>query len=84
MVFFLNNKKAILETANVIRTKRRTKQVEATVQIIYFNHLKEYLLALQDNVLSEYELSRSYRTNQNVLRLLQIQDRMEEVSPFTM
>ena len=84
MVFFLNKRKAILEADNVSRTNRRTKQDEANVQIIYFNHLKEYLLALQDNVLLEYEVSRSYRTTQNVLRLLQIQNRMEEVAPFTM
>ena len=84
MVFFLNKRKAILEAANVSRTNRGAKQDEANVQIIYFNHLKEYLLALRDNVLLEYEVSRLYRTTQNVLRLLQIQNRMEEVAPFTM
>lgn len=84
MVFFQNNKKAILEAANVGRTKRRTKQDGSNVQIIYFNHLKEYLLVLHNNVLLEYELSKSYRTTQNVLQLLQIQNRIEEVAPFTM
>ena len=78
MVFFLNNKKAILEAVNVIRTKRRTKQDEANVQIISrFNHLKEYLLALQENALLGYEVSRSFKTTQKGLGLFQIQYRME-------
>ncbi|MRN61757.1 MAG: hypothetical protein FIO03_06895 [Nitrosopumilales archaeon] len=79
-IFLLNNNKAILEAANVSRTKRRTKQDEANVQIIsIFNQLKEYLLALQENALLEYEVSRSYKTTQKGLRLFQIQNRMEKV-----
>jgi predicted transcriptional regulator len=48
-----------------------------------FNHLKEYLKTLQENGLIDYEVGRRcYRITQKGVRLLQLQNRMEEITPI--
>jgi predicted transcriptional regulator len=48
-----------------------------------FNQLREYLALLVENGLIEYEEGmRTYRTTEKGMRLLQIQNKMEEVAPI--
>jgi len=48
-----------------------------------FNQLKEYLGSLQEKGLIEYEVGkRSYRITQKGMRLLQLQNKMEEMIPI--
>jgi len=48
-----------------------------------FNQLREYLSLLVENGLIEYEEGmRTYRTTQKGIRLLQIQNTMDEIAPI--
>jgi predicted transcriptional regulator len=47
-----------------------------------FNQLREYLALLVENGLIEYEGDQTYRTTQKGMRLLQIQNTMDEVAPI--
>ena len=48
-----------------------------------FNQLREYLSLLVENVLIEYEEGmRTYRTTEKGIRLLQIQNTMDEIAPI--
>ena len=48
-----------------------------------FNQLKEYLGTLQENGLIEYEVGmRCYRITEKGIRLLQLQNKMEEIAPI--
>jgi predicted transcriptional regulator len=50
---------------------------------ISFNQLREYLALLVENGLIEYEEGmRTYRTTEKGMRLLQIQNTMDEVAPI--
>jgi len=48
-----------------------------------FNQLREYLALLVENGLIEYEEGmRTYRTTERGMRLLQIQNTMDEITPI--
>ena len=48
-----------------------------------FNQLREYLALLVENGLIEYEEGmRTYRTTEKGLRLLQIQNKLDEIAPI--
>lgn len=48
-----------------------------------FNQLREYLALLVENGLIEYEEGmRTYRTTEKGIRLLQIQNTMDEIAPI--
>ena len=48
-----------------------------------FNQLREYLTLLVENGLIEYEEGmRTYRTTEKGIRLLQIQNTMDEIAPI--
>jgi predicted transcriptional regulator len=48
-----------------------------------FNQLKEYLATLQENGLIDYEIGkRCYKITQKGIRLLQLQNKMEEIAPI--
>ncbi|HYA84225.1 MAG TPA: winged helix-turn-helix domain-containing protein [Candidatus Bathyarchaeia archaeon] len=48
-----------------------------------FNQLREYLSLLVENGLKEYEEGmRTYRTTEKGIRLLQIQNTMDEIAPI--
>jgi len=48
-----------------------------------FNQLKEYLATLQENGLIDYEIGkRCYKITQKGTRLLQLQNKMEEIAPI--
>ena len=48
-----------------------------------FNQLREYLALLVENGLIEYEEGmRTYRTTEKGMRLLQIQNTMDEITPI--
>ena len=50
---------------------------------ISFNQLREYLYLLVENGLIEYEEGmRTYRTTEKGMRLLQIQNTMDEIAPI--
>jgi predicted transcriptional regulator len=46
-----------------------------------FNQLKEYLTLLVENGLIEYELGQTYRTTEKGVRLLHLQNEMDEAAP---
>lgn len=49
-----------------------------------FNQLREYLALLVENGLIEYEEGmRTYRTTEKGMRLLQIQNTMDEIAPIS-
>jgi predicted transcriptional regulator len=49
-----------------------------------FNHLREYLALLVENGLIEYEEGmRTYRTTEKGLRLLHIQNKLDEIAPIS-
>ena len=47
-----------------------------------FNQLREYLAVLVENALIEYEGNQTYRTTQKGLRVLQLQNKIEELAPM--
>jgi len=46
-----------------------------------FNQLREYLTLLVENGLIEYEVGQTYRTTEKGMRVLQLQNAMDEVAP---
>jgi predicted transcriptional regulator len=71
--------KTILEAAIDNEGTNRTRLLYKSY--LSFNQLKEYLETLQENGLIEYEVGkRCYRTTQKGLRLLQLQNKMEEIA----
>ena len=48
-----------------------------------FNQLREYLILLVENGLVEYELGQTYRTTEKGIRLLHIQNKIDEVAPVS-
>ena len=48
-----------------------------------YNQLKEYLAHLQKNDLIDYEVGmRRYRISEKGIRLLELQNKMEEIAPI--
>lgn len=47
-----------------------------------FNQLKEYLAVLVENGLIEYEGNQTYRTTEKGMRMLQLQNKIEEIAPI--
>src|SRR5262252_10339056 len=45
-----------------------------------FNQLREYLTLLVENGLIEYELGQTYRTTEKGMRLLHLQNKIDEVA----
>lgn len=50
---------------------------------ISFNQLREYLAILVENGLMEYEGDHTYRTTEKGIRVLSIQNEMEEITPIS-
>jgi predicted transcriptional regulator len=48
-----------------------------------FNQLKEYLTLLVENGLIEYEVGQTYRTTEKGMRVLHLQNAMDEVAPIS-
>ena len=47
-----------------------------------FNQLREYLTLLVENGLIEYEVGQTYRTTDKGMRVLHLQNEMDEVAPI--
>jgi predicted transcriptional regulator len=74
--------RSILETANVDEGTNKTKLMYKSY--LSFNQLKEYLATLQENGLIEYEVGmRRYRITDRGIRVLQLQNKMEEIALLT-
>ena len=74
--------RSILETANADEGTNKTKLMYKSY--LSFNQLKEYLETLQENGLIEYEVGmRRYRITDRGIRLLQLQNKMEEIALLT-
>ena len=72
----------ILEAAN---GGAATKSKIMYKAFLSFGQLKEYLMVLMENDLLEYEDGQNtYRTTSKGLRLLQIFNNMEELTPITL
>jgi predicted transcriptional regulator len=73
--------RSILETANADEGTNKTKLMYKSY--LSFNQLKEYLGILQENGLIEYEEGmRCYRITERGIRVLQLQNKMEEIAPI--
>ncbi|MGA8080819.1 MAG: winged helix-turn-helix domain-containing protein [Candidatus Nitrosopolaris sp.] len=48
-----------------------------------FNQLREYLTLLVENGLIEYEVGQTYRTTEKGMRVLHLQNAMDEVAPVS-
>jgi len=73
--------RSILETANADEGTNRTKLMYKSY--LSFSQLKEYLRTLQENSLIEYEVERRcYRITERGIRVLQLQNKMEEIAPI--
>jgi predicted transcriptional regulator len=48
-----------------------------------FNQLREYLTLLVENGLIEYEVGQTYRTTEKGMRVLQLQNKIDEVAPVS-
>jgi predicted transcriptional regulator len=74
--------RSILETANADEGTNKTKLMYKSY--LSFNQLKEYLATLQENSLIEYEVGmRRYRITERGIRVLQLQNKMEEIALLT-
>jgi predicted transcriptional regulator len=74
--------RSILETANADEGTNKTKLMYKSY--LSFNQLKEYLATLQENGLIEYEVGmRRYRITDRGIRVLQLQNKMEEITLLT-
>ena len=74
--------RSILETANADEGTNKTKLMYKSY--LSFNQLKEYLATLQENGLIEYEVGmRRYRITDRGIRVLQLQNKMEEIALLT-
>ena len=73
--------RSILEAANASEGTSRTRIMYKSY--LSFNQLKEYLGTLEENGLINYEVGkRCYRITQKGIRLLQLQNKMEEIAPI--
>jgi len=73
--------RSILETANADEGTNRTKLMYKSY--LSFGQLKEYLRTLQENGLIDYEVERRcYRITERGIRVLQLQNKMEEIAPI--
>jgi predicted transcriptional regulator len=73
--------RSILETANADEGTNKTKLMYKSY--LSFNQLKEYLGTLQENGLIDYEVGmRCYRVTEKGIRLLELQNKMEEIAPI--
>ena len=73
--------RSILETANADEGTNRTKLMYKSY--LSFSQLKEYLRTLQENGLIDYEVGmRCYRITEKGTRLLQLQNKLEEIAPI--
>ena len=73
--------RSILETANADEGTSRTKLMYKSY--LSFSQLKEYLRTLQENGLIDYEVGmRCYRITEKGIRLLELQNKMEEIAPL--
>ncbi len=71
--------KTILEAASEGTSRTRIMYKS----YLSFNQLKEYLGTLEENGLMDYEVGkRCYRITQKGIRLLQLQNKMEEIAPI--
>ncbi len=48
-----------------------------------FNQLREYLTLLVENGLIEYEVGQTYRTTEKGIRVLHLQNEIDEVAPVS-
>jgi predicted transcriptional regulator len=68
---------------NAANGGRATKTKLMYSAFISFNQLREYLSLLVDNGLIQYEEGKhTYRTTEKGMRLLNIQNKMDEVAPI--
>ena len=73
--------RSILDAANKSQGTSRTRLMNKSY--ISFNQLREYLRALQENGLMDYEVGkRGYRMTEKGRRLLQLQNKMEQIAPI--
>ncbi|HYV52435.1 MAG: winged helix-turn-helix domain-containing protein [Candidatus Nitrosopolaris sp.] len=73
--------RSILDAANATEGTSRTRLMYKSY--LSFNQLKEYLGTLQENGLIDYEIGkRCYKITQKGTRLLQLQNKMEEIAPI--
>jgi predicted transcriptional regulator len=71
---------SILKSANGGRANKTKIMYKA---FLSFEQLKEYLTVLQDKGLIEYEeVQKTYRTTTKGIRLLQLVNNMEEITPI--
>ena len=70
---------SILKAANGGRANKTKIMYKA---FLSFEQLKEYLIVLQEKGLIEYEGQKTYRTTTKGMRLLQIVNNMEELTPI--
>lgn len=69
----------LLEGANGGRATKTRLMYKA---FLSFNQLKEYLAVLVENGLLEYEGNQTYRTTEKGMRMLQLQNKIEEIAPI--
>jgi predicted transcriptional regulator len=70
----------ILDAANGGRATKTKLMYKAYLS---FNQLREYLALLVENGLMEYEEgNHTYRTTEKGMRVLQLQNKMDEISPL--
>ena len=73
--------RSILEAVNESEGSSRTRLMYKSY--LAYSQLKEYLETLQENGLIDYEVARRcYTITQKGIRLLQLQNKMEEIAPI--
>jgi predicted transcriptional regulator len=71
----------ILEAANTGEGAYRTRLMYSSY--LSFSQLKEYLRILQENGLIDYDAGRRcYRKTEKGIKLLQLQNKLEEIAPI--
>ena len=69
----------LLDAANGGRAAKTKLMYKAYLS---FNQLREYLALLIENGLIEYEGDQTYRTTEKGMRVLHLQNEMDEVTPI--